>query len=149
MALRTRKDYFTAFTEVDPLEFVRTSRLVAELLGMPVPGNKAVIGANAFSHSSGIHVDGFLKERTTYEIMHPADVGFSESKVVLTARTGRAGLRDRVEKLGYSLTKEELDETYQKFLVLADKKQEVFDEDLMALLHDKLNEPSDEAYALE
>jgi 2-isopropylmalate synthase len=149
MALRTRRDYFTAFTEIDPSEFVRTSRLVSELLGMAVPPNKAVIGANAFSHSSGIHVDGFLKERTTYEIMHPADVGFTESKVVLTARTGRAGLRDRIEKLGYPLTKEELEETYQKFLVLADKKQEVFDEDLMALLHDELHHAAPDEYALE
>jgi 2-isopropylmalate synthase len=107
---------------------------------MPVPANKAIIGANAFSHSSGIHVDGFLKERTTYEIMRPEDVGFTESRVVLTARTGRAGLRDRLEKLGYSLSKEELDQTYQHFLALADKKQEVFDEDLIALLHDDLGE---------
>ncbi len=140
MALKTRRDYFAPHTEVDSRELVRTSRMVAEMLGMPVPANKAVIGANAFSHSSGIHVDGFLKERTTYEIMKPEDVGFTESKVVLTARTGRAGLRDRLEKLGYALSKEELDQTYQRFLVLADKKQEVFDEDLMALLHDDLAE---------
>ncbi len=138
MALKTRRDYFPQFTEVEAREFARTSRMVAELLGMAVPPNKAVIGANAFSHSSGIHVDGFLKERTTYEIMRPEDVGLSESRVVLTARTGRAGLRDRLEKLGYTITKEQLDQTYERFIVLADKKQEVFDEDLMALLHDEL-----------
>jgi 2-isopropylmalate synthase len=140
MALKTRRDYFRQHTKIDTREFARTSRMVSELLGMPVPANKAVVGANAFSHSSGIHVDGFLKERTTYEIMRPEDVGFAESRVVLTARTGRAGLRNRLEQLGYSLTKDELDETYQRFLVLADKKQEVFDEDLAALLHDELYE---------
>ena len=91
--LRTRADYFGVHTGVEPREFFRTSRLVADLLGMPVPANKAVIGVNAFSHSSGIHVDGFLKDRETYEIMRPEDVGFTGSRVVLTARTGRAGLR--------------------------------------------------------
>ena len=134
MALKTRRDYFKQHTDIDAREFVRTSRLVSEMLGIVVPPNKAVVGANAFSHSSGIHVDGFLKERETYEIMLPADVGFAESRVVLTARTGRAGLRDRLEKIGYSLSKEELDLTYQRFLTLADKKQEVFDEDLMAIV---------------
>ena len=92
MALRTRADYFGLSTGIEPREFFRTSRMVADMLGMPVPANKAVIGANAFSHSSGIHVDGFLKDRQTYEIMRPEDVGFTESRVVLTARTGRAGL---------------------------------------------------------
>jgi 2-isopropylmalate synthase len=100
-----------------------------------VPPNKAVVGANAFSHSSGIHVDGVLKERETYEIMRPEDVGFEESRVILTARTGRAGLRDRLEKLGYSLSDDELNHAYQRFLAIADKKQEVFDEDLVAILH--------------
>ena len=103
------------------------------------PPNKAVVGGNAFSHSSGIHVDGFLKDRETYEIMRPEDVGLRESRVVLTARTGRAGLRDRLEKLGFTLSKEELDQTYQRFLAVADKKQEVFDEDLMAIVHDELH----------
>ncbi len=138
MALRTRRDYFSQFTEVDAREFARTSRLVSEMLGIVVPPNKAVIGSNAFSHSSGIHVDGFLKDRETYEIMLPEDVGFKESRVVLTARTGRAGLRDRLEKLGYVLSKDELDQTYQRFLAIADKKQEVFDEDLIAMLAGEL-----------
>jgi 2-isopropylmalate synthase len=80
------------------------------MLGMPVPANKAVVGSNAFSHSSGIHVDGFLKDRETYEIMRPEDVGVTESRVILTARTGRHGLRDRLEKLGFKLSKEELDD---------------------------------------
>ena len=104
MAIRTRRDYFGVDTGIDAREFYRTSRLVADMLGMQVPPNKAVVGGNAFSHSSGIHVDGFLKERETYEIMRPEDVGMLESRVVLTARTGRHGLRDRLEKLGYTLS---------------------------------------------
>ncbi len=139
MALRTRCDYFGFETGIESREFYRTSRLVADMLGMSVPPNKAVIGGNAFAHSSGIHVDGFLKQRETYEILRPEDVGFSESRVVLTARTGRHGLRDRVEKLGYSLSPGDLDQAYQRFLAVADKKQEVFDEDLVAILHDELH----------
>ncbi len=138
MAIRTRRDFFGVHTDVDAREFCRTSRMVSEMLGIPVPPNKAVVGSNAFAHSSGIHVDGVLKDRQTYEIMRPEDVGFSESRVVLTARTGRAGLRDRLERLGYSLAAEELNQVYQRFLTVADKKTEVFDEDLSALLHDEL-----------
>ncbi|HEY2016245.1 MAG TPA: 2-isopropylmalate synthase, partial [Bryobacteraceae bacterium] len=99
MAIRTRADFFQVHTGVVASELYRTSRLVSELLGIRVPPNKAVIGGNAFSHSSGIHVDGFLKERQTYEIMRPEDVGITESRVVLTARTGRHGLSDRLQKL--------------------------------------------------
>ena len=148
MAVRTRADYFGVATGVDTREFCRTSRMVSDMLGMLVPPNKAVVGANAFSHSSGIHVDGFLKNRETYEIMHPEDVGFRESRVVLTARTGRAGLRDRLVKLGYGLSKEELDHAYQSFLAIADKKLEVFDEDLVAIVHDELH-PAPETCQLE
>jgi 2-isopropylmalate synthase len=140
MALRTRGDYFGLETGIRTQEFSRASRLVSDMLGMMVPGNKAIVGANAFAHSSGIHVDGFLKNRETYEIMRPEDVGFEQSHVVLTARTGRHGLRDRLEKLGYALTPEELEQTYERFLHVADKKQEVFDEDLMAILHDEIRD---------
>lgn len=148
MALRTRADYFALETGIVTREFYPTSRLVADMLGIQVPPNKAVVGGNAFSHSSGIHVDGFLKNRETYEIMRPEDVGFSESRVVLTARTGRHGLRDRLEKLGYTLSQEELDSTYQRFLAVADKKQEVFDEDLIAILHDEIH-PVPDYYRLD
>ncbi len=148
MALRTRRDYFKVNTRIDAHEFCRSSRMVADMLGMPVPANKAVVGGNAFAHSSGIHVDGFLKDRETYEIMRPEDVGRAESRVVLTARTGRAGLRDRLEKLGFTLSKVELDQTYQRFLTVADRKQEVFDEDLMAIVHDELH-PAPDATHLE
>ena len=148
MALRTRHDYFGVDTGIEAREFCRTSRLVSDMLGMTVPPNKAVVGDNAFSHSSGIHVDGFLKDRETYEIMRPEDVGFSESRVVLTARTGRHGLRDRLERLGYALSQDELDQTYQRFLAVADKKREVFDEDLIAILHDEIH-PVPDTYHLE
>jgi 2-isopropylmalate synthase len=148
MALRTRGDYFNVHTGIEAREFFRTSRLVSDMLGIAVPPNKAVVGGNAFSHSSGIHVDGFLKERETYEIMRPEDVGFAESRVVLTARTGRHGLHDRLQKLGYAPTPEELDQTYQRFLAVADKKQEVFDEDLVAIVHDEIH-PVPEVYRLD
>ena len=140
MALRTRGDYFPFHTDIDARELFHTSRMVADLLGIQVPPNKAVLGSNAFSHSSGIHVDGFLKQRETYEIMRPEDVGMRESRVVLTARTGRAGLRDRLRKLGYLVSEDELNQAYQRFLLVADKKQEVFDEDLVAILHDEIRE---------
>jgi len=133
---------------VETREFYHTSRLVADMLGMMVPANKAIVGANAFSHSSGIHVDGVLKQRETYEIMHPEDVGLSESRVVLTARTGRHGLKDRLKMMGYVLSPEEMEQTYQRFLVVADKKQEVFDEDLVAILHDEIS-PVPETFQLE
>jgi 2-isopropylmalate synthase len=148
MAIRTRADYFELHTGVETSEFCRTSRLVSDMLGVSVPPNKAVVGGNAFSHSSGIHVDGFLKDRQTYEIMRPEDVGFTQSRVVLTARTGRHGLLDRLQKLGYALSKEELDQTYLRFLAIADKKQEVFDEDLVAILHDEIH-PVPETYHLD
>ena len=148
MALRTRADYFHVHTDIDSRELHRTSRLVSDMLGIQVPPNKAVVGSNAFSHSSGIHVDGFLKDRDTYEIMRPEDVGLGESRVVLTARTGRHGLRDRLKKLGYTLSQTELNQAYDKFLAVADKKQEVFDEDLTAILHDEIH-VAPEAFALE
>ena len=148
MAIRTRSDYFQVHTDVVASEFHRTSRLVSDRLGMPVPPNKAVVGGNAFAHSSGIHVDGFLKERETYEIMRPEDVGVTGSRVVLTARTGRHGLRDRLKKLGYTLGVQELNQAYQRFLAVADKKQEVFDEDLVAILEDEFH-PVPETWQLE
>jgi len=148
MAIQTRGDYFGVRTGIEAGELYRTSRLVADLLGIHVPPNKAVVGGNAFSHSSGIHVDGFLKDRETYEIMRPEDVGIEQSKVVLTARTGRHGLRDRLKKLGYSPSHEELNQAYERFLAVADKKQEVFDEDLLAILRDEIH-PVAETYQLE
>ncbi len=138
MAIRTRKDFFGIDTEINSRHFYRTSRMVAESLGFEVAANKAIVGSNAFAHSSGIHVDGFLKQRETYEIMKPEDVGSPKSKVVLTARTGRHGVRHRLEELGYTLSKEELEHVYQRFLVVADKKKEVFDDDLVAIIGDEV-----------
>ena len=139
MAIRTRKDFFADMdTEINSREFYRTSRMVADMLGVIVPPNKAVVGSNAFAHSSGIHVDGVLKKRETYEIMKPEDVGSPKSRVVLTARTGRHGLRHRLEEMGYTLTNEELEHLYECFLSIADKKKEVFDEDIAAIISDEI-----------
>jgi 2-isopropylmalate synthase len=148
MAIRTRKDYFGVDTAINAKELYRTSRMVADALGMPVPANKAVVGANAFAHSSGIHVDGFIKNPLTYEIMRPEDVGSPQSAVILTARTGRAGLRHRLQALGYTLSKEEVDQVYQRFLSVADRKKEVFDEDLVAIIGDGIREV-EQTYVLE
>ncbi len=138
MAIRTRRDYFKLETGIKTCEFYRTSRMVADALGMAVPPNKAVVGNNAFAHSSGIHVDGVLKKRETYEIMQPKDVGIPQSRVILTARTGRHGLQHHLEELGYLLSHEELERIYRRFLIVADKKQEVFDEDLAAIVEDEI-----------
>jgi 2-isopropylmalate synthase len=148
MAIRTRQDFFGIDTGIRTSEFCRTSRMVADMLGFIVPPNKAVVGNNAFAHSSGIHVDGVLKKRETYEIMKPEDVGAQKTKVVLTARTGRHGLRHRLEEMGYSLSKAELDHLYERFLVIADKKKEVFDEDIAALIGDEVR-MVDQTYHLE
>jgi len=140
MAIHTRRDFFEDVqTGINTREFYRTSHMVADMLGMPVPANKAVVGRNAFAHSSGIHVDGFLKKRETYEIMRPETIGLAESRVVLTARTGRHGLRHRLEEMGYTLSKEEMEKTYERFLAVADKKKEVFDEDLAAIISDEIH----------
>ena len=138
MAIRTRREYFKLGTQIKAREFYRTSRLVAETLGMAVPANKAIVGSGAFAHSSGIHVDGFLKKRETYEIIQPEDVGFPKSRVVLTARTGRHGVKHRLEELEYKLSREDLEKVYHRFLNIADKKQEVFDEDLAAIVEDEV-----------
>jgi len=138
MAIKTRKDFLKIDTSIDSRHFYRTSKMVAESLGFEVPANKAIVGANAFAHSSGIHVDGFLKQRETYEIMKPEDVGSPKSKVVLTARTGRHGVKHRLEELGCTLSKEELEHVYERFLVVADKKKEVFDDDLFAIISDEV-----------
>ena len=148
MALRTRQDTIGIDTHVHSKEIYRTSRMVADAMGMIVPPNKAIVGDNAFAHSSGIHVDGVLKDRTTYEIMAPEDVGMPETRVVLTARTGRHGLRHRLEQLGHPVSAEELERIYQSFLVVADKKREVFDEDLIAIRNDEIRDEP-ETYRLE
>lgn len=132
MAMRSHHDldYQTA---IDSSQILRTSKLVSTLMRMPVQPNKAIVGRNAFAHSSGIHQDGVLKNRENYEIINPVDVGVKESSIVLTARSGRAALKHRLFVLGYQLDNRELNDVYERFLELADKKKDVADDDLEAL----------------
>ncbi len=134
MILRQRLDLPYHTQILTPLLYP-TSTLVSERMGMPVQPNKAIVGANAFAHSSGIHQDGVIKKRETYEIMDPLEVGVDHSKIVLTARSGRAALAYRAKQIGYYLTKHELDRVYQNFLEVADRKKEVTDEDLRQIMH--------------
>lgn len=120
-------------TNINTQNIYRTSRLVSNLMNMPVQANKAIVGRNAFAHSSGIHQDGVLKNRESYEIIDPKDVGIDENSIVLTARSGRAALKHRLQVLGIELPKEKLDETYAAFLKMADKKKEINDEDVLIL----------------
>ena len=135
MALRCHK-HLGIDTSIDSKLLTSTSRMVASMMNMPVQANKAIVGRNAFAHSSGIHQDGVLKQRQTYEIIDPQDIGLNESVIALTARSGRAALVHRLELLGYDLTQEELDATYEKFLALADRKKEIHDYDLLYLVGD-------------
>jgi 2-isopropylmalate synthase len=120
-------------TNINTKLIYSTSRLVSTLMSMPVQANKAIVGRNAFAHSSGIHQDGVLKNRENYEIIDPVEVGIKESSIILTARSGRAALNHRLEMLGFKLGKEELDELYHRFLITADKKKEINDEDIRIL----------------
>lgn len=147
MALRQRSAYFGADTNINTKELIRTSRLVSSITGIVIQPNKAIVGANAFAHSSGIHQDGVLKERSTYEIIDPADVGAGGSSIVLTARSGRHALRHRISELGSELPAAEFEKVYAAFLNLADKKKEVFDEDIEALISDKVKHTA-EIYVL-
>ncbi len=148
MAIRMHEAELDAHTDINTREFVKASRLVSSITGMGVQANKAIVGANAFAHSSGIHQDGVLKKRDTYEIIDPADVGAGASQIVLTARSGHAALKHRLEELGYEFSPEKLDELYEAFLNLADKKKEVYDEDLESLVNERDRE-ADALYVLE
>jgi len=134
MALRTRHDYYQCDTSVNAQRLVPTSRLVSNVTGLLVQRNKAIVGRNAFAHEAGIHQDGMLKERTTYEIMRPEDVGWSKTDLVLGKHSGRAALADRARALGHVLTPEQLNTLFDQFKALADKKKEVYDADLVALI---------------
>jgi 2-isopropylmalate synthase len=137
MALRVRKDAFGLETGIVTQEIYKTSRLVSNLTGILVQPNKAIVGANAFAHSSGIHQDGVLKERSTYEIIDPRDVGIPESRILLTARSGRHALLHRLHQLGYDLEEAQLDRVYERFLQVADSKKMVHDEDLEVIVADE------------
>ncbi len=139
MSLATRSDIFNFGTNIKTKEIYKTSRLVSKLTGISVQPNKAIVGRNAFAHEAGIHQDGLLKERRTYEIMKPEDVGFEETKLVLGKHSGRHGLKSRLKKLGYTLTDKELGRAFLRFKKLADKKKEVFDEDLATIVEDEIS----------
>jgi 2-isopropylmalate synthase len=149
MALKTRRDLFGLETSIDTRRIYPTSRLISQLTGILVQPNKAIVGANAFAHSSGIHQDGVLKERTTYEIIDPRDVGVPDSEIILSARSGRHGLRHRLAALGYSLSDGEFEKVYQRFLDVADKKKTVETRDLEAIVADEVHMFFEETYHLE
>lgn len=134
MGIKMHGEELDAHTDVESTEIMRASKLLTTITGIPVQPNKAIVGANAFSHSSGIHQDGVLKKRDTYEIIDPADVGAGVTRIVLTARSGHAALRHRFEELGYTFDPVEFEDIYHEFLNIADKKKEVYDEDLESLV---------------
>ena len=149
MAIRTRQDLYPVETMIDPSHIVPISRLVSSITGFPVQPNKAIVGANAFAHESGIHQDGILKMRETYEIMKAEDVGWSTNKLSLGKLSGRAALAARLGDLGISFdSKEDFNQAFRRFKDLADKKREIFDEDLQALVSDVQMGAEDEALTL-
>jgi 2-isopropylmalate synthase len=139
MMLRVRNDYYHAHTGAVTQRIVPVSRLVAGITGIQVQRNKAIVGQNAFAHEAGIHQDGILKEPRTYEIMRPEDVGLAQSDLVLGKHSGRAALADRAKAMGYRLTGEHLNLVFDQFKVLADKKKEIYDADLAALIEQQLH----------
>jgi 2-isopropylmalate synthase len=149
MAVKTRRDFFGLEVGVDTTQIVPTSKLVSNITGFPVQPNKAVVGANAFAHASGIHQDGVLKARQTYEIMRAEDVGWSANKIVLGKLSGRNAFKQRVLELGIPIESEsELNAAFAKFKELADRKAEIFDEDIQALFSDEAVTPHDEHFKL-
>ena len=140
MALKTRNDIYNATTRIITQKLVPTSRLVSTVTGLKVPRNKAIVGQNAFAHESGIHQDGMLKHPTTYEIMSPEDVGFQKTDLVLGKHSGRAALADRAKTLGYELDAETLPKVFAEFKKLADRKKNIYDEDILALIEQQIHE---------
>ncbi len=134
MALHTRRDLLNANINIDTRQIYPTSRMVSRITGMPIQPNKSVVGENAFRHASGIHQDGILKDRSTYELMDPVSIGWPGSTFVLGKLSGRAGLRSRLDALGYTLSAEDMNRVFEAFKVLADKKPEVTDRDLESLM---------------
>ncbi len=143
MALKVRSDLHGYHTDIATEEIYNTSRMVSSFTGLVIQPNKAIVGDNAFSHESGIHQDGMLKNRQTYEVMTPQSVGVPETSIVLGRHSGKHGLQARLESLGYSVSGEELENVYQRFLSVADKKKEVYDDDLRVLMGDELSRPQD------
>ncbi|MFC1612839.1 2-isopropylmalate synthase [Patescibacteria group bacterium] len=139
MAILTRKDIFTTSTKIKTDEIMRTSQLVSHLTGIPVQPNKAIVGKNALRHESGIHAHGVLNEKTTYEIITPESIGLKESSIVLGKHSGRHALNDKLKKMGYKLTNDQVDAVFEKFKALCDKKKTVFDEDLQLIVEEVTN----------
>ncbi len=149
MAVATRQDVFPCQTDLDTTQIMTCSRLVSGITGFAVQPNKAVVGANAFAHESGIHQDGVLKSRETYEIMRAQDVGWTANRIVLGKHSGRNALKSRLKELGIEFESEEaLNDTFTRFKDLADKKHEIFDEDLQALVSEASQETANEQYRL-
>jgi 2-isopropylmalate synthase len=138
MAIRTRKDLFRFQTRLNPKHIFATSRLVSKITGMVVQPNKAIVGANAFAHESGIHQDGILKEKMTYEIMTPKSVGIAKTSLVLGKLSGRHAFRDRLKDLGYQLSDEDLGKAFNQFKQLADKKRDIYDEDIESIVVEEI-----------
>jgi len=139
MSLRTRRDFFNADTNITTEEIIRSSRLVTKITGIPVQPNKAIVGANAFAHESGIHQDGLLKEKTTYEIMRPESIGLQSTKLVLGKHSGRHAFKARLKELGYDLTPEDIESAFVKLKRLADQKKYIFDEDIETLISEEIS----------
>jgi len=138
MAIKTRPDFYKVETNIDSTMITRISKLVSSITGFQVQYNKAIVGANAFAHESGIHQDGMLKNRSTYEIMTPQSVGLEKTSLVLGKLSGRAAFKDRLREIGYELSDEMLDSSFKKFKDLADKKKEILDEDIVSLVDDSI-----------
>ncbi|MBI5634223.1 MAG: 2-isopropylmalate synthase [Nitrospirae bacterium] len=139
MNLATRKDFYKATTNINTKEIIRTSRLLTRITGMHVQPNKAIVGANAFAHESGIHQDGLLKEKMTYEIMRPEDIGLKQTELILGKHSGRHAFKSRLQELGYDLAPEEIESAFVKFKHLADQKKEIFDEDIETLVTEEFS----------
>ncbi len=139
MALRTRKDFYGADTAINTKEIIRSSRLITKITGIPVQPNKAIVGANAFAHESGIHQDGLLKEKTTYEIIDPESIGLQSAKLVLGKHSGRHAFKERLKEIGYDLTPEEIERAFEKFKHLADQKKDIFDEDIEIIVSEQIS----------
>lgn len=148
MAMKTRSDFFHCQTRIDSKRLVPTSRLVSKTTGLNIQRNKSIVGRNAFAHEAGIHQDGMLKERSTYEIMSPADVGFNKTDLVLGKHSGRAALADRARALGYTLSGEQLQQVFERFKELADKKKELYDGDIVALVQQQISTTTDPQWTL-
>lgn len=143
MAIRTRSDFYGVHTKIKTERLVPVSNLVSSITGMKVQRNKAIVGQNAFAHEAGIHQHGMLQERSTYEIMRPEDVGYSGQNLVLGKHSGRHAFRDRVEELGFNLDDEALQKAFDDFIALADKKKEVYDSDIVALIDSRMTDAPD------